>query len=85
VNVAVDKTVYALEGDWQEQKATSGKLLYVASGWTPLMEAVEKQNVSLVKLLLVKGADKNAQTKQGMSVKSIAQKKGNQEIITLLK
>jgi ankyrin repeat protein len=84
INVGVDKTVYALEGDWEEQKATRGKLLYVASGWTPLMEAVEKQNLPLVKLLLSRGADKNAVTKQGMSVKSIAQEKGNKEIMGLV-
>ncbi len=49
------------------------------------MEAVEKQNPALVKLLLAHGSDKNAQTKEGMSAGSIADKLGNQEIINLLK
>jgi ankyrin repeat protein len=84
VNVKVDKTVYALEGDWQNQKVAQGKLFYEASGWTPLMEAVEKQNLALVKLLLSRGADKNAQTKQGRSVKSIAHENGNKQIMSLL-
>ena len=84
VNVKVDKTVFLVVSDWKDQKTTPGKLLYAASGWTPLMEAVEKQNFSLVKLLLSKGADKNASTKQGMSVKDIAQEKGNKAIIDLL-
>ncbi len=49
------------------------------------MEAVEKQNPALVKLLLANGADKNAQTKEGMSAGSIAGKLGNKEFINLLK
>jgi ankyrin repeat protein len=84
VNVKVDKTVFLLGGDWKDRENSPGKLLYVASGWTPLMEAVEKQNLLLVKLLLSKGADKNAKTKQGMSVKDLAQEKGNKAIMDLL-
>jgi ankyrin repeat protein len=49
------------------------------------MEAVEKQNLPLVKLLLASGADKKAQTKEGMSAASIAAKLGNQEIMQLVK
>jgi ankyrin repeat protein len=85
VQVGVEKTVYLLEGEFEKQKKSAGSLLYVATGWTPLMEAVEKQNLSLVKLLLAKGADKNAQTTQGMSAQSIAREKGNKAIIDLLK
>ena len=49
------------------------------------MEAVEKQNLSLVKLLLASGADRKAQTKEGGSASSIASKMGNPEIIRVLK
>ena len=84
VNVKVEKTAYALAGDGHKEKSI-GKLLYVATGWTPLMEAVEKQNPALVQLLLANGADKNARTKEGMSASSIAAKLRNQEIISLLK
>ena len=74
-----------MEGEYREAKAMTGKLLYEATSWTPLMEAVEKQNLPLVKLLIAKGADVNAQTKEGMSARSIAKEKGNREIIQLLK
>ncbi len=85
VNVKVEKTVYTFEGDWQNNNAQAGQLLYTATGWTPLMEAVEKQNVPLVKLLLEKGADKKAQTKEGISASAIAEKLKNKEILQLVK
>ncbi|MFD3002793.1 ankyrin repeat domain-containing protein [Pontibacter toksunensis] len=85
VDVRVAKTVYAVEGDYKNMKAAPGKLLYEATGWTPLMEAVEKKNLPLVKLLLSKGADMNAATKEGKSARSIASETGNQEIIESLR
>jgi ankyrin repeat protein/beta-lactamase regulating signal transducer with metallopeptidase domain len=84
VNVKVEKTVYTLEGDWQNKNTQAGQLLYTATNWTPLMEAVEKQNLPLVKLLLEKGADKKAQTKEGISARAIAEKLGNKEILQLV-
>ncbi|MFD3002983.1 ankyrin repeat domain-containing protein [Pontibacter toksunensis] len=85
VNARVAKKVYAVEGDYKDLKAAPGKLLYEATGWTPLMEAVEKKNLPLVKLLLSKGADVNAETKEGKSARSIASEAGNQELIQLLR
>jgi ankyrin repeat protein len=85
VNVPVEKTVYTLEGGFQDKNTQAGKLLYIATGWTPLMEAVKKQNLPLVKLLLARGADKKAQTKEGISANNIAEKLGNKEIMQVLK
>ena len=85
VNVPVGKTVYVLEGNYKDDQNTTGKLLYEATCWTPLMEAKEKQNVALVKLLLASGADKKTQTKEGISAGSIAEKLGNKEILQLLR
>lgn len=85
VNIPVEKTVYTLAGDWYNKNTQTGQLLYVATGWTPLMEAVEKQNLPLVKLLLEKGADKKVLTKEGITAGSIAEKLRNREIIRLLK
>lgn len=84
LNVKVGKTVFTFKEKDMKEISASGKPLYVATGWTPLMEAVEKQNVQLVKLLISNGADKNLQTQEGMSAMTIAEKKGNKDIIQLL-
>jgi len=41
-------------------------------GWTPLHEAVRGRRVDIVKMLLDKGADMNALTKEGQSVLGLA-------------
>ncbi|GHA62224.1 ankyrin repeat domain-containing protein [Pontibacter akesuensis] len=84
-NVRVAKTVYAVKGDYKDMKTAPGKLLYEATGWTPLMEAVEKKNLPLVKLLISKGSEINAETKEGKSARSIASEAESQEMIQLLR
>ncbi len=57
---------------------------YNTQGWTPLMEAAEEGNETIIKLLLAAGADANAKTSSGMSAASIARKTGNAAIVQLL-
>lgn len=53
--------------------------------YTQLMYAVKNGNVEMVKYLLSKGANANRRNFSGESAKDIASRKGNQEIINLLK
>ncbi|WP_421798391.1 ankyrin repeat domain-containing protein [Haliscomenobacter sp.] len=57
---------------------------YNTQGWTPLMEAAERGNETIIKLLLAAGADANAKTSTGMTAASVAQKAGNAAIVQLL-
>jgi ankyrin repeat protein len=53
-------------------------------GDTPLMEAVENNNLEEVRLLLDKGADVTARP-NGRTALTIAQKKGRKEIVEILR
>lgn len=57
---------------------------YNTQGWTPLMEAAEQGNETIIKLLLAAGADTNAKTSTGLTAVSVAQKAGNAAIVQLL-
>jgi len=54
------------------------------SGWTPLMEAVMTNNVSIVRLLLNAGAEKQRSITGGMTALSLAKELGFDEIADLL-
>jgi ankyrin repeat protein len=56
-----------------------------ASGKTPLMLAVWKENLPLVKLLVSKGADKSAKNNEGLSAADVAELTGNGDIIDFLR
>jgi uncharacterized protein len=58
--------------------------LFNDNGWTPLMIAAEKGDLDLVKLLLKRGADPNAKSKQGNTASSVAAEKGFEEIVKVL-
>ncbi len=54
-------------------------------GMTPFMYAVEKGYLKLVEVLLAKGADIKIQNNSGQTVLDIAQKEGNNEMLSLIK
>lgn len=54
-------------------------------GFTPLMSAVENQNLKLVQALLKNNADVNIKNPNGQSSLQLAEKSGNKSIIKLLK
>jgi ankyrin repeat protein len=85
VNVRGRKTVQAVEQKNRHEEPVVKDMLLVATGWTPLMEAAERESIQLVQLLLAAGADKNARTEEGITAAGVAQKTGNREIIELLK
>jgi len=85
VNVQGGKTVQAVEQKGRHEEPVAKDMILVATGWTPLMEAAERESIQLVQLLLAAGADKNARTGEGVTAASIAQKTGNSELIQLLK
>lgn len=93
VNSSIGKTKLEIPGsyDWKTANsinpndANSGlKPEYNTQGWTPLMEAAEQGNESIVKLLLAAGADAGAKSSTGMTAVSVAQKLGNAAIVQLL-
>jgi ankyrin repeat protein len=53
--------------------------------WTPLMHAAGSGNVEIARLLLAKGADVNAKTKEGRTALSTAIQEGHAEVVALLK
>jgi ankyrin repeat protein len=85
VNVPGRKTVQAVEQKGRDAEPVAKDMILVATGWTPLMEAAERESVPLVQLLLAAGADKNARTGEGVTAADVARKTGNTEIIQLLK
>lgn len=93
VNSTITKEKLEIPGsyDWKAANSitpndtNSGvKPEYNTQGWTPLMEAVEEGNETIVKLLLAAGADVNAKTSTGMTALSVAQKAGNAAITQLV-
>ncbi len=85
INIAVGKSFYSIQRIDDQEISTDKDPLYETTGWTPLMEAVENQNEKIVKLLLEYGAIMDVKTKEGMSAIILAERKGNQQIIDLLK
>lgn len=93
VNASISKSKLILPGEYDWKKANtinpndpnSGlKPEYDTQGWTPLMEAAERGNETIVKLLLGAGADANAKTSTGITALSVAQKVGNTAVLQLL-
>ena len=93
VNASIGKSKLVISGEMDWKKANSLnpndpnsglKPEYDTQGWTPLMEAAERGNETIVKLLLGAGADANAKTSTGITAASIAQKAGNGAIVQLL-
>lgn len=93
VNASIGKSKLVISGEMDWKKASSInpndpnsglKPEYDTQGWAPLMEAVERGNETIVKLLLGAGADPNAKTSSGITAASIAQKVGNGAIVQLL-
>jgi|GEM_PF-2841915 len=85
VNARSSKTVQPVEVQGRNTEPVAKGTLLVATGWTPLMEAAERESVPLVRLLLAGGADKNARTEEGITAAGVAGKTGNREIMELLK
>lgn len=56
---------------------------YIIKNWTPLLEAVESNNLQLVQLLLNAGADENHQASNGLTPLALAKQMGNKKIINL--
>lgn len=61
------------------------KLVYNTENWTPLMEAAEKGNSQLVKLLLQAGADKTVQMENGKTALDLAIRLRHTDIVQRLK
>ena len=55
------------------------------NGWTALMSATAEGHVEVVRILLERGAEINAQTDSGVTALKIAQDKGRKDIVDLLK
>ena len=56
----------------------------IKDGWTALMLASDKGHLKVVKLLLEKGANANAQNNNGETALMVASEKGHLEIVKLL-
>jgi ankyrin repeat protein len=64
-----------------DEAPTSGR----SEGYTRLMMAARNKQPDLVKLLVKNGADVNKMSKDGKTALSLAEKKNDQEMISLLK
>lgn len=53
-------------------------------GKTPLMYAVKKENIEIIKLLILKGASVNLEDNYGLTAMYFAHAKNNQEIVNLI-
>lgn len=53
-------------------------------GWTPLLKAVDMNDMELVEYLVGKGADVNVKYRQGLTSLDLASGKGNEKVVKLL-
>ena len=69
---------------WLVLLSTTACLQNVNCAYTPLMSAVNKNDVDLVKRLLANGADAKATNYQGKTAADIAQSRGYNQIVRLI-